>query len=362
MSGAEPLSSVRSFYVGGEYVELPGGVCMVGQMYVSGRRPALVRQPHPIVMVHGGGGSTAKTFETKPDGKPGWADYFVARGFEVYLIDQPGRGRSGFLAGVNGAQAAVRPTGEVEARGSAPEHFDLWPQARLHTQWPGSGRVGDPVFDQLYAAQCVELEDDAEMERRGRKALSALLDQIGDAIVLTHSQSGALGWHVADSRPGAVQAVVAVEPPGPPFARVAMVGAPHYFKVGDVIRPYGITSTALTYDPPVNDPTRDLRLVESEDAGQDGIPSGLLQAQPPRRLVNVSQAPVLLLTGEASYHAPYDHWTVRYLRQAGVNVTHEVLAKRGIRGNGHLMMLEKNSDVIAGVILTWLQERGLARA
>ena len=50
-----------------------------------------------VVMIHGGG-QTAVNFLGTPDGRRGWADYFVARGFAVYLVDQPGRGRTGSLS------------------------------------------------------------------------------------------------------------------------------------------------------------------------------------------------------------------------------------------------------------------------
>jgi uncharacterized metal-binding protein len=63
---------------------------------------------------------------------------------------------------------------------------------------------------------------------------------------------------------------------------------------------------------------------------------------------------ILVLTSEASYHAPYDHCTVRYLREAGVNPTFIRLADLGIRGNSHVMMLEKNNKEIARVIAEWL--------
>lgn len=45
----------------------------------------------------------------------------------------------------------------------------------------------------------------------------ALLGRIGPAIVVTHSQSGALGWLLGDARPALVKAIVALEPSGPPF-------------------------------------------------------------------------------------------------------------------------------------------------
>ena len=61
-----------------------------------------------------------------------------------------------------------------------------------------------------------------------------------------------------------------------------------------------------------------------------------------------------MVTSEASYHAPYDHCTVRYLAQAGVKSTFMRLPDIGIHGNGHMMMLEKNSDAIAKAMADWL--------
>jgi acetyl esterase/lipase len=58
--------------------------------------------------------------------------------------------------------------------------------------------------------------------------------------------------------------------------------------------------------------------------------------------------------GEASYHAPYDHCTARFLAQAGVPVRFVRLEDQGIHGNGHLMMLEKNNGRIATLIADWL--------
>jgi uncharacterized metal-binding protein len=61
-----------------------------------------------------------------------------------------------------------------------------------------------------------------------------------------------------------------------------------------------------------------------------------------------------VLTTEASYHAPYDHCTVKYLQQAGVKPTFIRLVELGIKGNSHVMMLEKNNREIAAVIAQWL--------
>jgi hypothetical protein len=47
---------------------------------------------------------------------------------------------------------------------------------------------------------------------------------------------------------------------------------------------------------------------------------------------------------------------VDYLKQAGVDVSFVKLADIGLRGNGHMMMMEKNSAAIAQVIVEWLDK------
>jgi hypothetical protein len=66
--------------------------------------------------------------------------------------------------------------------------------------------------------------------------------------------------------------------------------------------------------------------------------------------------PIAVILGEASYHAPYDHCTVKFLRQAGVQLDFIKLADLGITGNSHVMMQEKNSKEIAAVIYGWLDK------
>ena len=135
----------------------------------------------------------------------------------------------------------------------APERFNLWPQAHLHTQWPGKGEPGDPAFDQFYASQVPSIENFTLQQTLNRDAIVALLEKIGPAILLTHSQSGAFGWPVADARVDLVKAIIAVEPNGPPFFNVDNVPAPEWFRDAPVqARPWGITAVHLTYDPPVS--------------------------------------------------------------------------------------------------------------
>ena len=87
----------------------------------------------------------------------------------------------------------------VEDRFTAPEKAMLWPQAKLHTQWPGTGVAGDPSFDQFFASQVPFVREPKLIQTLNRDAAVALLDKIGPAIVMTHSQSGAYGWPIARS-------------------------------------------------------------------------------------------------------------------------------------------------------------------
>ena len=92
----------------------------------------------------------------------------------------------------------------------------------------------------------------AKQQELNRDALVALLDKIGPAILLTHSQSGAFGWPIADARPKLVKAIVAVEPSGPPVHDVEFKGAPDWFKDGRATKLSGLGEVPLTYDPPLD--------------------------------------------------------------------------------------------------------------
>ena len=346
------------FFVGGEYVESADGARMSGQMFVQYQIPARRSSRYPIVMIHGGG-QTGTNFLGTPDGRRGWADYFVANGYAVYVVDQPGRGRSGYFPDRYGP-GVHRGTRTTEGRFTAPENAQLWPQARHHTQWPGAGTQGDAVFDQFYASQVEGMRDVAQIERLVRAAGAALLDRIGASILLTHSQSGPFGWTIADARPKLVKAIVAVEPQGAPVHEIRFLGvegdALRYADEAEVTRPWGVTRGPLTFDPPVADATQ-MKFIKQPAPDAPDLVACWLQAEPARKLVNLAGIPILIVTAEASYHAPYDHCTSRFLAQAGVEHDFVRLAEAGIRGNGHMMMLERNNLEIAAYFRKWLRDK-----
>jgi len=343
-AGSEPNQGY--FFVGGRYVETEKGPLMERQMYVEYQKPTRVKQRYPIVMIHGAA-QTGSNFTGTPDGRKGWAEFFVERGYVVYIVDQPARGRSPYndALGPN-----VRfPSSQIEQRFTAHEKFNLWPQAKLHTQWPGDGpgkgQRGDPIFDQFYASQVQYLGSNPMTQQLIRDAASALLDKIGPAIIMTHSQSGAFGWAIADARPKLVKGIIAAEPSGPPFRNAVFSEEP--------ARLWGMTDIAITYDPPVTDP-KQIAVVEQAAADGPNLTKCMMQKEPARRLPTLAGIPILILAAESSYHAAYDHCTSKYLTQAGVQNTFVRLETVGLRGNGHMLMIEKNNLEIADFIDQWM--------
>ncbi|MDB5651331.1 MAG: alpha/beta-hydrolase [Hyphomicrobiales bacterium] len=351
----EPLVLAKTgwLYAGGHLESVNGKQYMTGQMYAEYMLPARQTHPYPIIMVHGGTMS-GTNFTGTPDGREGWAQYFARRGYAVYSVDQVGRGRSAFNQAFYGPAEQTEASNN-QARYSAQERFNRWPQAHLHTQWPGDGSMNDPAVQQLVASQLPAIKDFRRQMELNRDGLVALIDKIGPSILLVHSQAGAFGWPVVDARPDKVKALVAVEPNGPPYRGVDFVGAPEWFKQQGVTLPWGLTGVPLTYDPAVKDAS-ELTFVQEDKPQGEGLVRCFKQAEPARKLTRLMQAPTLVISSEASYHAPYDHCTVQYLQQAGVNPTWIKLADRGVRGNSHMMMVEKNNQDSAAVIDEWLTQ------
>jgi pimeloyl-ACP methyl ester carboxylesterase len=353
---ARPPLALETFgylYAGGKIDHAVEGSPVTGQLYAEYFIPKKQTSRFPIVMVHGGS-QTGTNFTGTPNGREGWAQYFLRRGHTVYVVDQVARGRA---AHFSQSQGPVQ-TGNLrrtEQRFVAPKRFNLWPQAARHTQWPGNGKPGDAVFDAFYATQFPSLESYPKQQELNRDAIIALLEEIGPAILLVHSQSGAFAWPVADARPKLVKAIVAIEPNGPPVYETDFKGAPDWFTDVGARKTFGLGAVPLAYDPPLK-AGEQLSFVRQDRPDAPDLVRGWLQAEPARHLPNLARVPILILVAEASYHAAYDHVTAAYLKQAGVPNDFVQLPDIGIRGNGHMMMLEKNSDAIAGVIETWLKK------
>ena len=337
------LAEWSYFWVGVNRAELARGSVVNGsQMYVEYWIPAEVKHPVSMVIVHGGGGQGLDWLATC-DGRPGWVTLLLQAGYKVYLVDRPGHGRSPFHPSLQGAFPAQAATyANTEHQFSAPEKAadPYGPQAKKHTQWPGTGVLGDPSLDQVIAYQGNSFLPDLELTHRiWAERGGALLDRVGPAVMMAHSMGGPSCWIYANARPALVKGIVGVEPAGPPFGNLK----------------WGVTASPMAYDPPVAD-AAELKTVEVKPA-EPGRTPYRLQAEPARKLKNLQHIPIAIVTSEASYHWAYDLGTVAFLRQAGCHVDHIELDKIGILGNAHFMMEEKNNREVLQPILDWMQAK-----
>ncbi len=336
------------FWVGVERKTTPQGTVAAGPMYVRYQIPHELAHPFPIVMVHGGGGQGLDYLGT-PDGRPGWATFFLRQGYAVYVVDRPGLGRSPLSSRECSGRMTPLPTYELTRRlftepAATPDAF---PQARLHNQWPGKSTMdADDVLDQLVAGFGPSIGDLTGAQERERRCGADLLDRIGPAILVTCSAGGPFGWLAADARPALVKAIIAIEPVGPPFSASPM---------GKLS--WGLTAAPLSFDPPAA--SADELKTELRPAPRIGLKDCLVQAEPARRLVNFKGIPILVVTAEASFMAQDGHGVVDFLVQAGAQAEQVRLEDEGIRGNGHMMMLETNSDEIAALLQRWLSQHGI---
>jgi pimeloyl-ACP methyl ester carboxylesterase len=201
--GASPAGPVR-----------PGTVT-VNQMYVHYRIPAERTRPTPVVLVHGGG-LTGVSYETTPDGREGWATYLARKGYAVYVVDTPGRGRAGFNAtAINQAKAESSVAGLPGSVLMVTAEL-AWPLFRVgpaygtaypDTQFPAEAFAA-------FGSQVVPFGEamlDGGAMATAPRALAALLDRIGPAVVVVHSLAGPFADALVALRPRLVKAVVNIE-------------------------------------------------------------------------------------------------------------------------------------------------------
>ena len=329
------------FYVGGHISGPEGRHHMCNQMFVEAYIPKTIRHPYPLILFHGAGQTNVNWLMT-PDGRMGWADYFVSQGYCVYLVEQPARGRSAYHPEENGPR--IYHSMEAISKRFASDEGG-WPQAPLHTQWPGQGKEADPSFIQFLSSQVEYLPQNKDSQQLVLDAGLKLLEQTGPAVLLTHSQAGPFGWLLADAAPDLVRGIVALEPSGPPFSRDLTCCT---------AQNYGIADLPLQFEPPINDP-RDFKLSILKAPKKD-LSDGWVLSEPAPKLTRLQNIPIALVVSEASYHAQYDHLTSYVLKQCGVAHDFIRLEDAGIHGNGHMMMLEQNNLEIASFLANWIQE------
>lgn len=187
-----------SFAVGGTVVTHPDGTFHGDHAYVFYQVPLGARKL-PLVLWHGAGQS-AKTWETTPDGREGYQNIVLRRGFRVYVIDQPRRGR----AGRSTQPLAVTPARDEQASFNI-FRLGAWPDLFPGVQFPRGSTALDQYFRQM-TPNTGPYDADVNSD-----AVAELFRKIGPGVLVTHSQGGGQGWLTAVKSPD-VRAIVSYEP------------------------------------------------------------------------------------------------------------------------------------------------------
>ena len=276
------------------------GTATINQSYVEYQIPQAQKSRYPLILLPGGG-HEGKVYETTPDGREGWATYFVRKGFPVYNSDGVNRGASSYditnIVLVRQGNAPIDSIPEMNRY----THELAWTQFRIGpefgvpfptTQFPTE--AFEQYTNQLVPAFRAEIEDDKNVA-----ALVALLDRIGPAIVLTWSQSGRFGVRAAVQRPNLVKALILLEP-----------------------------------------------AAVSDEGEMDGVTQEDLES--------IRHIPILLQAGDFDPDRIERHRT--FANNIGDNATLLNLTELVIFGNGHVMMVEKNNRRVADLIIAYLKD------
>lgn len=277
-------------------------------------------RPYPLVFLHGAAQS-AKTWGTTPDGREGFQNIFLRKGFGVYLIDQPRRGQAG--------QSTI--TAEVKATTYDQMWFNMfrlgqWPEFFDGVQFPQNEQALNQYFRQMtpntgpYNEQVIS------------DAVSQVFDRSGDGVLVTHSQGGGPGWWTA-IKSDRVKGIVAYEP-----------GSGFVFPEGEVPESMPSGTGDLTATPVSKEQFKKLTKMPIVIYYGDNIPTAVDD--------NPGQ----------------DNWRVRVkmaklwadtVNQYGGHAQVVELPNLGLKGNTHFPFSDLNNQQVADVLSNWLKDNKL---
>jgi len=216
------LADFGSYYIGGSkinvtegepteiqftrdsaYLRDPKGHYAMGQLYVQFFCPRHRNQHPKVVLIHGGG-MCGTTWETTPDGRPGWLHMLLVQGYEVHVVDCVERGRAGFSTMAYEGSPIERSLEEA------------WSLFRFGTTENFNTRTA--FADQQFPIKALDYFANYFVPRwlstsqLQVDALVMLLEKLGQSVLITHSQGGELGFDAAQQKPQSVAGIIAIEP------------------------------------------------------------------------------------------------------------------------------------------------------
>jgi pimeloyl-ACP methyl ester carboxylesterase len=317
------LKARGSFYVGGEKAQQtklelgnlgPDDTISINQMYVEymvGRGSAKT----PLVLVHGATLS-GKTYDTTPDGRMGWFEYFVRKGHPTYVVDQVGRARSGFNQAVfNNVRAGGAPPA------SQPTILRLADASGSWTNFRFGPSPGVPFADSQFPLEAAhelskqsipDLNAGLPAPNPSFSALSELAGKLERPVLIGHSQGARIPTPTALIDPQRFSGLILIEP-------------------GNCTKPTG---------PQLSD----------------------------EQIVKLATVPILVVFGDhldMPTGLPLPTWQDNFndcqafisrVKAAGGNAQMLHPPQLGIKGNSHMLMQDKNNLRIADLLIGWIDK------
>lgn len=324
------IQTQGSFAVGGKVINNPGTFNSIkmtpeGQTLYGDHAYAFYQIPvnarkYPLVFLHGNRQSKM-TWESTPDGREGFQNIFLRRGFGVYLIDQPRRGE----AGRSTKQVTITPTPDNQL------WFNMfrvgnWPNFFSGVQFPRDKESLNQYFRRM--------TPDTGPYNSGvvSDSLTELFNKVGPGILVTHSRGGGPGW-ITSINTQNVRAVVSYEP-----------GSDFVFPIGEVPSPMPSSAGML-----------------------NAVSTSL------KDFMQLTRIPIVIYYGDNIPEEPtefpgQDCWRVRLamaklwadtVNRYGGDVTIVHLPKRGIHGNTHFPFSDLNNLEIADLLSNFLEKKEL---
>ena len=313
LTGPLVIAKQGSFFVGGRNIHSDtiayksmystSGTITVDQIYVHYQVPVHAGHAPNVVLIHGCC-LTGKTWETTPDGRMGWDEYFLRQGYPTYVIDQSWRGRSASdPSDLNAVHRGVEPVDKLPATmGSSQElawvNFRVGPKPG--EQYPGN-QYPTEAIDEFYKQLVPDYSVALPNPNPTVPNLATLSQKLGKTVLVSHSQSGPYPFQTAAISTQGIAGIIAIEPSACPDA------------AGD-LTPY-------------------------------------------------KAMPILIVWGD--FVSLSDRWAPRLkgcrafadaMAKAGGRVTLTVLPEQGIHGNTHMMMQDRNSLQVADVLVDWIKK------
>src|SRR5688572_2159861 len=287
-----------------------GSVDVLNPLFVQYLLPERRRHDHPIVFIHGGGGQRTDWLET-PDGRDGWVDYFVADGWDVYVIDRPGHGRAQSNSSCGNGQVRVGNSAII---------------SRLSTSvpnvWPGGEPTptNDAVVGWTASSATAPYCGDALAAEK----IAALLDEIGPAVLLAHSAGGGSTFRVPDLNPEKVVGIIGFETAGSNPAAAGFNNSPALMASWKAEPALPASFAAVD---------------------KNGC---AMQGDRPSRLVNYADLPIVLVATEmgTSSKAAIECGAAVW-QQAGAKASAVYLPDQGLKGGGHFAMAQLDNAAYA---------------